>query len=192
MGRVDTAENSTNSFTDNVYTILSDTIKKGTVVIELERQAPLGSHDEESDLTCRKTYSIHSKKPLIDCEYSITNSGDKSIEFVHAVEWNFTLLAPSAPDRAITIEGERFEMNSQGETADLSEWSMTDNYFGFTTHFSTGSEVTLIRYPIETVSNSEGGIESNYQGTSFIALTEFALEPGETSSATFSIELKPA
>jgi hypothetical protein len=68
---------------------------------------------------------------------------------------------------------------------------MTDRFFGFTTRFSADREVTLLRYPIETVSNSEGGFESNYQGTSFIALEDISIEPGKTASITFSIEFKP-
>jgi alpha-amylase len=188
---IDTGENNGTDFTDAAYTILADTVKKGTAVIELEREATLPYGGGDTPIACRKTYRVYGNKPRIDCEYRIGNRGDKRIEFVLGVEWNFTLLAPDAPDREITIGGERFEMNSQGETSGLTEWSMTDRYFGFTTRFSADREVTLLRYPIETVSNSEGGFESNYQGTSFIALEDISIEPGKTASITFSIEFKP-
>ncbi|MDH5543204.1 MAG: DUF1926 domain-containing protein [Nitrospinota bacterium] len=177
-------------FTKGRYGIVSASTKKEKGIIALERNGIFTTHESGHKVSVNKTFSINSKKPEIACTYTISNTGAQRLHFVFGVEWNFTLLAADAPDRYVTILGHKHLMNSEGQTDKVDEWSMTDEYFKFTAEFSAEKPVTLLRYPIETVSQSEGGFESNYQGTCFMALEWVSIAPGASLERTYTIRLK--
>ena len=47
-------------------------------------------------------------------------------------------------------------------------------------------KMALFQFPLEAVSNSEGGLERTFQGTCFMLLAPFTLEPG--GSLAFALE----
>jgi len=51
--------------------------------------------------------------------------------------------------------------------------------------------MTLWRFPIETVSVSEGGFERLYQGSVFLAHCPVDLSPGESRTLGFYYEILP-
>ncbi len=161
--------------------------KGGAAKILLARDGTIQKDSATIPVSINKNYSISGKEPKITCEYQITNNGKEVLEFFLGVEWNFTLLASDALDRYITVSDERYKMSHQGETRDVTGWSMTDEYFRFTTEFTSNMPVTLIRYPIETVSQSEGGFEANYQGTCTVALMPVRITAGKTLAREFSV-----
>src|SRR3990172_3719602 len=61
-------------------------------------------------------------------------------------------------------------LGSTGVTDNLTHFSATDGYGGLRLVFTVSRPVTLWRYPVETVSLSEAGVEKIYQGSSGVFL----------------------
>jgi alpha-amylase len=171
------------------YTVDSAEAKGGAAKIVLSRDAEAPAGFGASPLYVRKTYSVNAKEPGVTCEYNLTNRGKETVKFYLGVEWNFTLLAADALDRYLTVNGEKYRMNHSGETPGVKKWSMTDEYFRLRADFKCSQPVDFLRYPIETVSQSEDGFESNYQGTCMIAVVHVEVAPGKTAVQEFSISL---
>ncbi|MBI5638084.1 MAG: DUF1926 domain-containing protein [Nitrospinae bacterium] len=177
-------------FAGQPYALVSAKTKGQNAVVVMEREGQLSRDGKVAPLKIRKTVTVGGKDAGIACAYEITSMGGQAAEFTLGVEWNFTLLAADALDRYITVNNEKYRMNHKGENAAVEKWSMTDEYFRFTTAFGADAPVSLLRYPIETVSQSEGGFESTYQGICFTALAPLKLAGGETARRAFTIHCR--
>lgn len=177
-------------FADGVYAPKSIVEKKDGALALLSREGQATLGGTAAPLRIEKGYRFAGAGAKLKCEYAVTNLGGRPLEFWLGVEWNFTLLAGDALDRYITVSDERYRMNQQGENNGVNKWAMTDEYFRFTAGFESSRPVHLARYPIETVSQSEGGFESNYQGTCFFALVPLSLQGGRTEKINFTLTLR--
>ncbi len=112
---------------------------------------------------CKKYISLDGERLSTALEIK----GAEDYTFV-ACEWSFNLFAPDAPDRYISVAGERKPLNYKGLFKDLSSFSIVDEWFGIRIDFNTENFNNLSVYPIYTVSLSEGGVEKTFQGGSLI------------------------
>ncbi len=175
---------------DQPYKVTQVSKKGDNGILELSHDGHLNLNGQPMPVWVKKLFKVNAKKPEIVCEMNVKNNGDTPISFYLGMEWNFTLLAADALDRHITINSEQYKMNSTGEHAGIKSWKMTDEYFRFSVGFSLKEPATLLHYPIETVSQSEGGFEANYQGTCFIAVTKMEIAPGKTGKAVYRLNIK--
>ncbi|MBI5700757.1 DUF1926 domain-containing protein [Candidatus Saganbacteria bacterium] len=177
------------------YTELSDGVdspysfyplRKGNEAqVSLSRNAQiLGKH-----VKLTKTVLISSGQSIINIDYEIINLSDGSLEFAYGSEFNMTLLASDAPDRYIKVYGKE-RMNSEGTDNNINEYKLVDEWKGFSVSFESEKECELIRYPIETVSQSESGFERNYQGTCMVMVWNLALAPQKNWKNRVSIRLE--
>ena len=178
-------------FASGRYEVVSADKKDGAAAVVLARKGTLKTENGDVALKLQKIYRVDAKDQKLVCEYKIKNIGQTTARFTLAVEWNFTLLAADADDRFITVNRKKFKMNSIGSDESLKKWSLTDEYFRFSLEVASSRPVTLLRYPIETVSQSEGGFESTYQGTCFTGLMDVNIATGKTYAQKFAISLHP-
>ena len=119
----------------------------------------------------------------LETAYTLKNEGVHPLNFLFLVEWNLTLLAGNAPDRNYFIAGRKLDhtaLNSLGEEDGVTEMGMRDNWLELEINFKTGRPAKFWRYPVETISQSEGGFEKVYQGSCLMLGWEVSLKPGET------------
>ncbi|HJT25457.1 MAG TPA: alpha-amylase/4-alpha-glucanotransferase domain-containing protein, partial [bacterium] len=132
----------------------------------------------------------------LEAAYELKNEDSHGQNFLFLVEWNLTLLAGNAPDRNYFVAGRnlsRTAMNSMGEEDGVTEMGMRDGWLELEINFKTARPAKFWRYPVETISQSEGGFEKVYQGSCLLLGWEVSLKPGETfktSVATQLIEMK--
>jgi len=134
-------------------------------------------------LAVEKTYRFDPDRASLEVAYSLQNQGDKFLECVWAVEHNFTLLAGDAEDRTYFTEDTAVadaRLKSQGVWPDIQTLGMRDAFFGFELQMSYRPAVELWRFPVETVSQSEEGFESVYQGSCITGCWQVRLEPGQS------------
>ena len=126
-----------------------------------------------------KVVSLMAGQSILNMEYEVANLSDKKMKTIFAVEFNLTLLAPDAPDRKLLIPGidGELKMNSSGEKKDIAGIKLIDEWKGFSVSLGLEKEGKLFWFPIETVSQSEGGFERTYQGSCFIFAFELDLPP---------------
>ena len=78
------------------------------------------------------------------------------------------MLAGDAPDRYYWIAGADLKdprLASSGQTDQVSSFGLRDEYQGLDIALALDKPATLWRFPIETVSQSEGGFERVYQSS---------------------------
>jgi alpha-amylase len=129
-------------------------------------------------------------KPTLELTTTVENRGDAPVTFELAVQWNVNLLGGGHNPAAYyeTAEGERTPHDVAGEVASAAgTLAFGNDYEGVRVEASVEPAARLTWYPVETVSNSEGGFERVYQGSSLLFRWPVSLAPGEF--ATFTVSL---
>ena len=136
-------------------------------------------------LAVTKTYRFDGDRmsPKLALEVEVENPGDSAVSFELAVEWNVNLLGGGHNPAAYyeTDSGERSPHDVAGEVASASHFTFGNDYEGVRIGATIEPAARLTWYPVETVSNSEGGFERVYQGSSLLFRWPVALAPGERS-----------
>jgi hypothetical protein len=73
----------------------------------------------------------------------------------------------------------------------LEVWQRRDHGFGIVLKVQFDQPMTCWDFPLETISLSEEGFERTYQGTVLLAHQRLVLEPGETISRSWNVEVTP-
>ena len=126
-----------------------------------------------------KTISLMAGQSIANIEYEVVNNSNAPKEVLLGVEFNLTLLAGDAPDRSLILSGNptKFKLNEEGEDLEISSLKLIDEWKGFGVSLEVEKAGKLFRFPIETISQSEGGLERTYQGTCLIFAFSLKLEP---------------
>jgi len=161
-------------------------------VLRLRRES-IDDNSGEKHLAVQKIYRFDPKRAALEVSYSLHNKGGKPLDFVWVVEHNFTLLAGDAADRTYVLPEGRLEdsrMASAGVLSDIQTLGMRDEFFGFELQLKYSPAVELWRFPVETVSQSEEGFESVYQGSCIAGCWRVQLEPGQSWQVQAGLEIK--
>ncbi|MFI5258203.1 MAG: alpha-amylase/4-alpha-glucanotransferase domain-containing protein [Candidatus Limnocylindrales bacterium] len=125
--------------------------------------------------------------PTLALELSVENPDDLAVAFELAVEWNVDLLGgghnPAAYYEA--AGGGRTPHDAAGDLRDAAGIAFGNDYEGVRIEAVVEPAARLTWYPIETVSNSEGGFERAYQGSSLLFRWPASVAPGERG--TFAV-----
>jgi len=84
------------------------------------------------------------------------------------------MLAPNAPDRWTEIAGVRHRMNQSAVHENVRNVRVGDEWKNLLVDFTVGEPCELWQYPVETVSQSDGGFERTYQGTALAFGNKFS------------------
>jgi 4-alpha-glucanotransferase len=149
-----------------------------------------GSVDVDADfhpLVVEKTYRFGGDRssPSLELEVAIENPaepGAAPIAFELALEWNVNMLGGGHNPAAYyeTPAGERSPHDVAGEIASAPSIAFGNDYEGVRIVARPEPAARLTWYPVETVSNSEGGFERVYQGSALLFRWPVSLAPGET------------
>ncbi len=129
----------------------------------------------------------------LEAAYEIQNKSTKNLDFLFLAEWNLTLLAGDAHDRNYFVKGRTLSqprLFSVGEEKGVNEMGMLDGWLELEVNFQVEKPATFWRYPVETISQSEGGFERVYQGSCMLLGWEVSLRPQETFHAKVITQLK--
>jgi len=160
----------------------------GAAVVVLERK---GSADGLA-VRLRKEISLHRSFPGFTVKYEITNQSTGELNTSFGSEFNFSLLAGDAHDRYYDIPGHTLEkrnLASIGETNDVKQVSLVDEWLKLTLTLAFSRPAVLWRAPVETVSQSEAGFERVYQSSMVMPLWRISLLPGKTWEAEIRVKV---
>lgn len=125
--------------------------------------------------------------------YRLKNLGSQEMKFLLMTEWNLTLLAGDAPDRNYFVKGRDLSsprLNSVGMEENVTEFGMRDGWLNLEINFQSEKPGQFWRYPVETISQSEGGFEKVYQGSCLLLGWMVVLPPQGTFEAPVRVRLK--
>lgn len=151
-----------------------------------------GFFRESQPVMIQKQFIFDKNQAIIDAFYQIKNNSDKPIEAMFGTEFNFTFLAGRDDGRFYEIndeplQGEKKYLCSSDTLEDVGSVTMIDLWSGLHLKLAFKDKAKLLRYPIETISHNEAGIEKTYQGSSLLPLWPVNIPPN--SRIEFSIRL---
>jgi alpha-amylase len=163
--------------------------KKTGVLIALERAGTV----EGLPVVVRKDVSAQASGPGFTVRYRITNRSNEELNTSFGSEFNFSLLAGNAPDRYYRIPGHTLEkknLASSGETNNVSEAGLVDEWLKLAVTLSFSQPAILWRAPVETVSQSEAGFERVYQSSMVMPLWRISLGPGKSWDTEITVRIE--
>jgi hypothetical protein len=191
------------SFSQNKYHELGDFIlepykfdtKKGSgkLSIVFTRDGNLYYPRGTYNLTLNKIIEINAREPMIDAKYVLKNKSGSELSFVLGIEFNWSMLAGDSADRYYYIESKELQnnrCNSKGETGNVKEFGLKDEYHKLDINMQLSQACRLWRFPIETVSLSEYGFERVYQSSVTCLCFDIKLAPGDSKEIGLKINFK--
>lgn len=163
--------------------------KESEVGLRLSREGKV----DGAPVKVEKAVSLLSKHSIFTVEYEVTNLGREPDEFWFGVEFNLSLLAGNSPDRYFVVKNKVLEnrsLESKGETSQVSEFKLVDEWSGFDVLFEMNKPALLWRFPIETLFQSEQGKEKNYQSSVLFPSWKFSLGPKESWSVKITLRVE--
>jgi hypothetical protein len=127
--------------------------------------------------------------------YRLKNTSDSSVKAVFGSEWNINLLGGGHNEQAyyrvpgITLDD--YHLDSWGELSDIEQIILGNRHLGIEMELTVMPRVSLWRFPVESVSNSEGGIERTYQESCLVMLLPLDLPPGGIAKLNLIWRINP-
>jgi hypothetical protein len=140
-----------------------------------------------------KEISLVKAAPQFTARYTIENRSGEELNTSFGSEFNISFLAGNAHDRYYDIPGhtlDRRNLASFGETNNVKELSLIDEWLGIRLSLSFDQTAVLWRAPVETVSQSEAGFERVYQSSMVMPLWRISLSPGKTWVAEIRVRVE--
>ncbi len=176
-------------FLGQPYTLLDTKESSDALILRLERRGRLSGRERTAAVLVEKQF-VMSNATGIEARYAIRGETPLADSMLFAVELNLTLLAGDSDDRYYDIPGVRLEehlMNSTGVLDAVSCVRLVDQWMGIAIAIEYEPAATFWRFPIETVSQSEGGFEKIYQGSSITAVWPLLLKTGAATGYSVSV-----
>ncbi|MBM4452539.1 MAG: DUF1926 domain-containing protein, partial [Chloroflexi bacterium] len=157
--------------------------KSGKVVVSLCRVGVVDSEDGVATFEVRKQIHLVEGQEKLEVHYQLKNLGGQPVQVAFGSEWNFNLLGGGHNEQAyykmpvITLDDEH--LDSWGELEGLKKIALGNRHLGIELEMTASPAITLWRFPVESVSNSEGGIERIYQSSCLLLLLPISLAAGE-------------
>jgi len=161
--------------------------------VKLNREERIFIQGNESFITIKKRYEIEKENSILKVNYLIENKGQTSLLSIFAVETFFSMLS-GYDENAVRyyipeVELKDKYMASYGEIKDIGEVIIKNYLEGFNITSKFTPEATVWRFPIETVSQSEAGMERTYQSSAVVPNWKLKLEPNQNFSAQISLKI---
>ncbi len=155
------------------------------LAVTLARDGHVWQGESFCCLRVEKEIRIHPGSADVEARYTITNNSDRRIANRFAIETSWGLLGGNGPTASAAVPGETpFGLHVPHIAGPADELALRLGWLDMEVglHFSRPAELWL--FPLETISNSEGGFEKIYQGTCVLARWPLDLAPGEGWAVT--------
>ena len=147
----------------------SEVKNNGTFLsVKLVRDGGLWIAGRRHAISIKKELQFRLGESQYMVEYRISSREQQAAEIWFGVEFAVGSMAGDAPDRYYDVEGRTLNdrrLRSMDEEANVRTVRLVDEWLRLQTIFTVDRPATLWRFPLETVSLSEGGFERIYQGS---------------------------
>ncbi len=146
-----------------------------------------------SEVEVQRIWTYDSAEDEWQVELRLRNESLDGVTFDLGIEFGWSLNAGKTFDRYYRIDGqtpEDPELGSVGESQGVGSVSLTEDWWGVKIEFHFEKRAKLWRFPIETVSSSEGGFERSYQSSVVIPSWPVTLVPAGGVDAVWSTRFR--
>ena len=148
--------------------------KKGVKEFCFEKKGMIKLQNMQRSVTVTKAISAIDGDGL-RANYAIKNGSAEDLNFVFGIEFNFSI-------------GETHAMKGLSEKG-VKEWILNDSWRGVAIKLNNHSETNLLTAPVETVSESESGLEKTYQELAVLFQRQMTIKPGETKEHVLDLSV---
>lgn len=172
-------------FVNQAYT-LRLVHRRGTVELVLVRDGKVWIGNDQRSLRIEKRFTLEEKRSQLTVAYRIMAMEGHAISIMLGVETNWALTDPGASIVANTDRGAAREKRAV-ETVTRIEFG--EPGWGGTAALTLSRPGSVWVFPLEAVSNSEGGFERTFQGVTCLCQWPVHLAPQEPWEATLTTTL---
>ncbi|MCX6002102.1 MAG: DUF1926 domain-containing protein [Chloroflexi bacterium] len=162
----------------------------GSLEMLMKRQATVQAGQFRAGLGLEKYVTLTQNAGSLNISYRFINESDMPVDTIYAGEWNINLLGGGHNDGAYyKLEGRDIgdtHLDSRGGIGEAAELIMGNRYLGIELALRLDRPLTLWRFPVECVSNSEGGVEKVYQCSCVVILLPLVIAPGREAFFDYS------
>jgi alpha-amylase len=147
-------------------------------VIRLWREAEI----EGRSISLNKEIRVKRGSPDLEMHYRMTQASGDPREWWLGVEFNFSMLDGNTEACLYYSEDTTLEEGHQrsvGECAHVSQFGIRNKLIVTDISLDFSRRCNVWRFPVESVSQSESGMEREYQSSVVIPHWKFQLSPGE-------------
>lgn len=173
-------------FVQGRYDLLQNSLSTSQAVVELSRTGFVGN----TSMTIKKGVLIGGEAG-ITVSYGFECLGPEPVSGRYGCEFNLTLYSDQDKKRYYFAPetGSKRMVSESGKEEGITAFELVNRGDGLTAAFEFSSPVTVWFFPIMTVSQSEGGFERTYQGTSLLFLYPLELSAGEMDQLQIRLHL---
>jgi alpha-amylase len=156
--------------------------KTRSLTIRLRRRAGLWKREGKIATEVIKKFHFPRKGAELETEYDIFNRSPAESRFRFGVELSLTLPGPEENRHFLFFpdaKNRTLPLNQGGVIPATDHLGLRDEATGFTIALETAPVSELWHFPLETVSQSEKGLEKTTQGNVLLFSWRFTLRPGE-------------
>lgn len=150
--------------------------------ILLKRRGILNIQSKNLPFEVQKEIRLVAGEEKVDIRYQLKNVSGSSIQAVFGSEWNLNLLGGGHNEQAYyRVPGvilDDHHLDSCGELTDVESISLGNRQLVIELELTVSPKMKLWCFPVESISNSEGGIERIYQESCLVAMLRLDLPPG--------------
>ena len=153
-----------------------------TLSVRLRRQGGLWRREGKVATEVVKKYLFHRDGAEMETEYDIFNRSPAESRFWFGAELTLTLPGDEESLHFLFLPGaggRRQPLNQGGVISETESLRLGDEAAGFTVSLEPSPPCEVWHFPLETVSQSEKGLEKTVQGNVFLFSWRFSLRPGE-------------
>jgi 4-alpha-glucanotransferase len=164
------------------------------LVVDLWRDGTVVTDAGSVSLRLRKVISIANDSPFLHVDYTLYNTSTTPLKTRFGIEGNWGMLGGKGnPYAWYQINGERCSeqgtLDSWGIAENVSEVALINSNIDVCVTLQPGVPAELWRMPVETISNSEAGLERNYQCSCTLLHWAVDIPPGDRWSVSLRLML---
>jgi alpha-amylase len=176
-------------FSGSPYELSSVTGGKKLDIL-LKRTGDISNGQVSVRIILEKRITLIVNSGVLEIEYKFTNSGDSIIETVFGSEWNINLLGGGHNESAYyRVTGQELEderLDSRGEIEGVQQLLLGNTNLNIEMALRLDRPLKIWRFPVESISNSEGGVEQVYQCSCVVILLPLKIGPGQSTAFRYS------
>ncbi|MDY7035889.1 MAG: alpha-amylase/4-alpha-glucanotransferase domain-containing protein [Thermodesulfobacteriota bacterium] len=178
--------NEMGDFTQGQYLVEQAAVSSGRALVKMTRNGSVDSRP----LTVTKLVRIE-KGAQMTVDYEFKYQGDGPVSYIYGCEFNLTLYSEKDPERYYRNpeSDRRREISETGVEKDLNGFELVNGPDRLTAAFAFSRPLSVWFFPLMTISQSEEGFESTYQGSSLLFLHPLNLNPGDRGYFQIKLEL---
>jgi alpha-amylase len=155
-------------FFNQTYELVYKKVSKDRVRLKLQRSGNVWYQGKYEPLKLIKVFEFMNNDGLIIADYTIYNETGKLMQLWFGVEFNFGMQAGHTEDRYYYLKDGEISnkfLDSKAELENIQSIGLRDDWRKLDIQIECEKKGSIWRFPIETISLSEGGFERVYQSS---------------------------